>query len=282
MPVCTIYNLGELTASGIFTVKMPSETVEPSPNFDGVIELEISKYWIAKYMSENDRNFGSAKELWVNDYALALLAMKASSENYTFLPEQLKHDRGIILKLLKYHGEMYDKLTPEEQRDRDYMRTAIESCPDLLKTSKTISINDQEMVVAAITKDPRAIRYLRRRYRMNGSSEEPRLLYSMQIALLAVRKDGMTLEYLPSRYKKDRIVVTAALRQNHWAIRFADPSMWFDPEIAGIVEECALSNIVASVDLTCEGDPLIHTITPVYPGIDTRRHETFSVERTHN
>jgi len=46
-------------------------------------------------------------------------------------------------------------------------------------------------------------------------------------ALKIVQKDGYELENLPAHFKKDKEIVLEAVKQNSYALRYADPILKF-------------------------------------------------------
>jgi len=56
-------------------------------------------------------------------------------------------------------------------------------------------------------------------------------------ALKIVQRDGLELKNLPAHFKKDKEIVLEAVKQNSFALNYADESLRNDPDILAIVNK---------------------------------------------
>mmetsp|Transcript_44590 Transcript_44590/g.112036 ORF Transcript_44590/g.112036 Transcript_44590/m.112036 type:complete len:782 (-) Transcript_44590:201-2546(-) len=167
----------------------------------------------------------------------ALMASQGAALQYA-APE-LRADKKLVLDATKYSGLAFGEAAPELRADREFVLEAIAAhCAALTGASESLRGDkglimeaarkgygaclegatknvqrDSDFVIEVATVDPQAVKY---------ASEE--LLNDRQFALKVVAKSGRALQHLPSKFKADRDVVTAAVGENVAAALFAHTS----------------------------------------------------------
>ena len=59
----------------------------------------------------------------------------------------------------------------------------------------------------------------------------------MEIVAIAVKQNGLALQFAPASLCRDKSLVTLALENNGEALCFVDAELWDDPEIIAAAEE---------------------------------------------
>ena len=154
---------------------------------------------------------------------LKLCAEKAD-DSLAKLPNFLRGDEEIVRCAVRGCPHQLRNATLRLRSNLSIALEAVSQCGESLKWLSPDLCADRTVVLAAVKNDARALRWasvdLRRTDR--------------EIALLAVRQLGESLQYLEEELCGDREIVTAAVTQDGEALRFANDELRLDRDIVKI------------------------------------------------
>ena len=108
---------------------------------------------------------------------------------------------------------------------------AFEPAYDKAFTLRSVPLVDKWMPVNSTLKTGARVALALRNDGMALEYAHPGLQTRVEIVAMAVQQNGLTLQFAPAGLRSDKPLVTLALHNNGQALRFAAPSLWDDPDI---------------------------------------------------
>lgn len=165
--------------------------------------------------------------------------MVSQGQALQYASSELRADRKVVLEATKYFGTAFQEADSALRGDKEFVLEAINAHPAALTGASDSVRNDRDVILEAarkgcglalegahpqlqrdrnfvlelLTIDPQAYKY---------AAEE--LRESKDFAIEAASRSGRSLQHMPSKFKADRDVVTAAVEENVTAALFAHTS----------------------------------------------------------
>lgn len=222
-------------------------------------ELRADFEMVKMAISRNPRNYQFALGEPAADREIAFSAVQADRAMYKYVPELLRSDRDLALLVVTgscYPGSCYPLW--------DYLGTSLKA--------------DREIIMAVL---PHKGMYVK---------DIPHKVVDKEIALTAVRQDGLALQHIPKKWKKDNEVIMAAVQQNGLALQFCgsnksgSKSKRSDPEVP---PRCAQRDLVWAAlqqnpralkfasDELCEDEEIAHFVMAYHKPLVLRNESAF-------
>ena len=144
------------------------------------------------------------KQFW-SDRDFVLFAVKQDGEALMFAHATFKKDKEIVKAAVKENGWPFTYADPALKKDRAFVLDLAKLHSAVLTYADASLFKDRKFILAAITRNRRAffaIPYTSKFRKDRG------------VVLAAVRQNGFALGYADATFKKDNVIVLAALKQN--------------------------------------------------------------------
>jgi hypothetical protein len=135
---------------------------------DNYIYKEDNKYYIQKLskdevaieLKKNDYNCFYLAEYYCNDEQLALVALQSSVRVFSFLSDELRSDKKIVLNALQFVNEnesaysVYSHLNPSLKIDKDIIRLSAKNDKSFIKNIPSNLLSNHDFVCLIIDANP--------------------------------------------------------------------------------------------------------------------------------
>jgi len=198
------------------------------------------------------------------DSEMVKMAIARNPRNYQFALGEPAEDREIAFSAVQADHAMYKRVPESLRSDRDLALLAVSgSCFPLWDYLDKSLKADREIIMAVL---PHKGLYVK---------DIPQRVVDKEIALTAVRQDGLALQHLPTKWQKDNDVIMAGVQQNGLALQFCgskksgSKSKHSDPEVP---PRCAQRDLVWAAlqqnpralqfasDELCEDEEIAHFV----------------------
>ncbi|HCP8973791.1 DUF4116 domain-containing protein [Escherichia coli] len=148
------------------------------------------------------------------DEELIIEAMPDNLKILEHVPEKVKNERALALKLVSTNGLTLSYLPDNFKDDLEIVQQAVKNNSDALQFSSTRLKNDRSVVLLAMQHDEQSLKYASEQYR-----DDETLVFPL------IRKDGLFLQYVSDRLKNDKSLVCSAINNNIYAIKYASEEL---------------------------------------------------------
>ncbi|AUT30031.1 DUF4116 domain-containing protein [Escherichia marmotae] len=148
------------------------------------------------------------------DEELIIEAMPDNLKILGHVPEKVKNERALALKLVSTNGLALSYLPDNFKDDLEIVQQAVKNNSDALQFSSTRLKNDRSVVLLAMQHDEQSLKYASEQYR-----DDETLVFPL------IRKDGLFLQYVSDRLKNDKSLVCSAINNNIYAIKYASEEL---------------------------------------------------------
>jgi len=205
---------------------------------------------------------------------LTKLARRSSSDSKIWpkdlfdVPEELWHDKEVVMRAIQKHGSALVYTTEELQRDREVVLAAIRKGPYALSAVAEELKRDTEVVLAAIQLDGSALTF---------AADE--LKRDKEVVMAAVRQNGWALEFAAEERKRDKEVVMAAIQQNATALQFAAEELKRDKEfVMAAIQQNANALRFAAEELKRDKEVVMAAVQQIKVILEVRGYDDVLAE----
>ncbi|MDF2578330.1 MAG: hypothetical protein K0S74_1814 [Chlamydiales bacterium] len=133
---------------------------------------------------------------------------------------RFKHNREIILAIVKVWGASLEHLDSNMKNDREVVLAAVAQNGLSLQYALDIFAKDREVVMLALRQNELALQFASDQFKNDKD-----------IILLAIKKNGLALQFASEILKKDREIVLSAVQNNGHALIYVPAELKDDPDI---------------------------------------------------
>jgi hypothetical protein len=223
--------------------------------YNQYIEMNEDKYkknQLTKFKEFIDNRQEFISTLLFTEKSIIISSMKINPYNtWKHIKDDYKDDPDIILEAIRSNLLNFKSLyysNKELYKEQKYIKAAFDAKqlhyhyikhPKYLEFLTFVSENDQEIVKIAVKQNGLALQF---------ASES--LKNDQEIVKIAVKQNGLALQFASESLKNDQEIVKIAVKQNGLALQFASESLKNDQEIVKIaVEQNGLALQFASESL---------------------------------
>lgn len=170
--------------------------------------------------------FNDLPQCFKNDQKLIIKAVIINHQVFSQIDEDLQHDPNFIKRLVKVNPLVLKLTPPEINKDPNFMEEMTYIYRDALKYASWSLLDNRQFMTKMIDYDSQNYKYASDRIR---SIEE--------IALMALRDNGLMLKYAPYSLKNDPKIVEKALDSDPSALEFASKKLRNDEELKKITDQ---------------------------------------------
>lgn len=189
-----------------------------------------TKFYYKVILEEITKNnldtFSDLPQCFKNDQKLIIKAVIINHQVFSQIDEDLQHDPNFIKRLVKVNPQVLKLTPPEINKDPNFMEEMTYIYRDALKYASWSLLDNRQFMTKMIDYDSQNYKYASDRIR---SIEE--------IALMALRDNGLMLKYAPYSLKNDPKIVEKALDSDPSALEFASKKLRNDEELKKITDQ---------------------------------------------
>ncbi|HAB98593.1 MAG TPA: hypothetical protein DCE71_02075, partial [Parachlamydiales bacterium] len=149
-----------------------------------------------------------------------LAAIERGKISLQEVPEEFRHDRGVVLFAVREDGLNLQHAPPELRDDRAIVMAAVQQTWLAFRYASPRLRSDRVVALIAVRQDSLAL--------MQASKE---LQKDREMILTAIQYGRLSLQFVPQEFLYDRVVVLAALQQDGLEFRYVPEPLCRDPEV---------------------------------------------------
>lgn len=247
-------NLGNIDISLRKDPEVVLAAVTKTPNALNYADssFKTNRNFILEAVKKNGSVLQFADEILKKDRQIVLAAVGQDGGALAFADDSFKKDREIVLTAVSQYGRALDLVDDSFKKDREIVLAAVNQNCSILEKIDFSFKNDRQIVLAAIRqsyialhfaddslkKDKNFVLEVIRQNPLAIKFADASLKRDKEVILELTRNNGFIFKFkedflseIDRDLFKDRDFVLALVRQDSWALQYADPSLKKDREI---------------------------------------------------